>query len=289
MTAIGPHLQRVWDGRAAGNFIGGGTGSGLLVAAAAGSVWGPDIHDALLLGLLSIAGGLLLVWLEIGKPLRFLNVYRQPRRSWMAREAYAALPVFACGLAASWWRDPATAVVTAAFGMLFLFCQARILLASKGIPAWRERTLLPLVVFTGLAEGMGAFVALGGVTAPAADWPAVTLIALLVLRSVLWSTYRRRLAMAAPQGTVAVLDRLHGPFLALGNGLPVVLLVVAFLVPEWRAALVIVAGLTSLGAGWALKFVVVRRAAFTQGFALPRFPVRGAGKAPVTAARPGWR
>jgi phenylacetyl-CoA:acceptor oxidoreductase 26-kDa subunit len=40
-------------------------------------------------------------------------------------------------------------------------------------------------------------------------------------------------------------------------------------------------------AGWALKGVVVRRAAFNQGFALKHTPVRGAGR-PGPAIKPGW-
>jgi phenylacetyl-CoA:acceptor oxidoreductase 26-kDa subunit len=35
------------------------------------------------------------------------------------------------------------------------------------------------------------------------------------------------------------------------------------------------AGLAALAAGWRLKFVLVRRAAYNQGFSLPQLPVRG--------------
>jgi hypothetical protein len=35
----------------------------------------------------------------------------------------------------------------------FLYCQARILRAAKGIPAWRTPWVVPLIVLSGLAEG----------------------------------------------------------------------------------------------------------------------------------------
>jgi phenylacetyl-CoA:acceptor oxidoreductase 26-kDa subunit len=37
----------------------------------------------------------------------------------------------------------------------------------------------------------------------------------------------------------------------------------------------LLAGLAALAAGWRLKFVLVRRAAYNQGFSLPQLPVRG--------------
>ena len=58
-----PWLQRHWDWRAAVNFMLGGSGSGLLVAAA---LTGPS-RATLLLGLGLIAAGLAAVWLEIGR------------------------------------------------------------------------------------------------------------------------------------------------------------------------------------------------------------------------------
>jgi phenylacetyl-CoA:acceptor oxidoreductase subunit 2 len=48
-----------------------------------------------------------------------------------------------------------------------------------------------------------------------------------------------------------------------------------------------VAGALVVGSGWYLKFCLVRRAAFTQGLALLRLPVRGQGVGGA-AAKPGW-
>jgi len=47
------------------------------------------------------------------------------------------------------------------------------------------------------------------------------------------------------------------------------------------------AGLVCAAAGWWLKYTIVVRAAFNQGFALPTTPVRGSGTT-HTGARPGW-
>lgn len=74
-------LQTNWDWRAAGNFMFGGTGSSLLLMTAAATY--PE-SPPLLLGLASllfVGLGLLLVWLEMGRPWRFLNVFYHPHTS----------------------------------------------------------------------------------------------------------------------------------------------------------------------------------------------------------------
>ena len=53
------------------------------------------------------------------------------------------------------------------------------------------------------------------------------------------------------------------------------------------AGAVAVAGLLAVLTGWALKFTIVVRAAFNQGFALPRLPDRGSGPSGL-AVKPGW-
>jgi phenylacetyl-CoA:acceptor oxidoreductase subunit 2 len=47
------------------------------------------------------------------------------------------------------------------------------------------------------------------------------------------------------------------------------------------------AALLVIAAGWSLKFTIVIRAAYNQGFALPATPERGAGGTHA-GARPGW-
>ncbi|MDE2300286.1 MAG: dimethyl sulfoxide reductase anchor subunit, partial [Burkholderiales bacterium] len=95
-----PWLQRHWDVRAAMNFILGGTGAGLLLSTALVAHAAPGWKLPLALGLALIAAGLGAVWLEIGRKLRAVHVFFNPRTSWMTRESFAALLVFALGATA---------------------------------------------------------------------------------------------------------------------------------------------------------------------------------------------
>ena len=55
----------------------------------------------LLAGLALVGFGLFCVSLELGRPLRALNVFRNPRTSWMAREAWTSLLLVPAVLAAA--------------------------------------------------------------------------------------------------------------------------------------------------------------------------------------------
>lgn len=110
-----PWHQSSWDARAAGNFMAGGAGSGLIVAAALGG--GPAW--LFLAGAAIVGIGLLCVWAEIGRPWRALNVFFHPRTSWMTREAIVAPALMLLALAAAlgvgaaawglhWWRWPSS-------------------------------------------------------------------------------------------------------------------------------------------------------------------------------------
>ena len=70
---IAPWRQANWDARAAANFIGGGSGTGLLIAAAVASAAGAPYRPLALVALALVAIGLGCVWLEIGRPWRALQ------------------------------------------------------------------------------------------------------------------------------------------------------------------------------------------------------------------------
>ena len=286
---IAPWRQANWDARAAANFIGGGTGTGLLIAATIAGTAGAPYRPVVLVALALVAIGLGCVWLEIGRPWRAFNVFLHPQTSWMTREAIVAVPLFGAGLAAMWQDGGAYAWVAAAFAAGFLWCQAQILMAAKGIPAWRTPRVVPLIVATGLAEGAGvlalacALPATHALARPA----ALALAVLLVARAVTWRAYRRPLA--APRAALAALDRAAPLFDGIGNWVAAgaaaaaaVLASDAMVAPIGAAA-----GAIAVAGGWQLKFVLVARAGFNQGFALPRLPVRGSG-APGASAKPGW-
>lgn len=151
-----PWQQASWDWRAAGNFIGGGAGCGLLLFSAVSGVQGSLRQATTVLALVLVSLGLLCVWAEIGRPWRAMNVMFNPRSSWMSREA--AFAPLLLGSSALWLAGQAWAAPLAALlALAFLYCQARILQAAKGIPAWREPLTVPLLVATGLAEGAGLF------------------------------------------------------------------------------------------------------------------------------------
>ena len=268
-----PWQQLHWDARAAANFMLGGAGSGLLVAwALAASTPGWQLY--VLAGLALIGAGLGMVWLEIGRKLRALHVFFNPNTSWMTREAIVAILVFALGIAAL-LLDLRPLGQAAALGALgFLYCQARILRASKGIPAWREPAVTAFIVTTALAEGAGLFLA-GTVFA---DTPP-TLLALFALaviaRALAWSRFRGRIGRSVPKPALAALEPAGRALVQLGTIAPLALAVAALALPDIASVAGALAGIAALAAGWRVKFVLVTRAAFNQGFALPRLPVRG--------------
>lgn len=289
MNRVAPWHQTNWDWRAAGNFIGGGSGTGLLLFAALAAASGMAYRPMGLLGLALVGAGLFCVWMEIGKPWRAFNVVLHPQTSWMTRESLVAPFLFLGGLAAVVFGGGAAAWIAAVFGMGFLYCQGRILFASKGIPAWRQPRIVPLMIGTGLAEGAGLLAVLLPVLGSPTDlrWPFWLLLATLAVRAWLWRAYLNQLAAAgAPSKTLAVYAKFDNPFLHAANTLPGLLAVAAALGGgAWLGAL---GGLLAVGGGWALKFTIVARAAFNQGFAIPKVPVRGTGQ-PGPGSQPGWK
>jgi phenylacetyl-CoA:acceptor oxidoreductase subunit 2 len=250
-------LQRHWDLRAAANFICGGAGSGLLVATAFVPSTRPIV---VLVALALIAAGLAAVWLEIGRKLRAVHVFFNPFTSWMTREAFAALLVFILGI--SWLTVggrslPYAAALAAA---AFLYCQARILHAAKGIPAWREPRIVALIVWAGLAEG-AALALLFSVASVQVGLFAGAVAA----RLLAWGRYRSAVRSEAliPAGRA---------LLWLGTTLPLALLLLSNAY-SWATP---AAALAALAAGAWLKLALVTRASFKQDFSLPHLPVRGA-------------
>lgn len=236
-------LQASWDARAAANFMLGGAGSGLL----AFSVFHSNPWS-IALSLALIAAGLGAVWLEIGRKLRALHVFFNPFTSWMTRESFAAVALFAFGISSLWldWAIPLASLT--ALG--FLYCQARILHAAKGIPAWRAPEVVPLIVFTGLAEGAGLGLLFG-----LGPWFFVLAVA---GRALAWWRYQGAVKSAA----------LETPGKALVWAGTVAPLALVFFAPA-------AAGVLALAAGAWLKLALVTRASFNQGFSLPHLPIRG--------------
>jgi phenylacetyl-CoA:acceptor oxidoreductase subunit 2 len=206
---------------------------------------------AVLAGLAMIAAGLGAVWFEIGRKARALHVLFNPFTSWMTREAFVALLLFPLALGALLTGKALAAAALAA--LAFLWCQARILRAAKAIPAWRSPRVVALIVTTGLAEGAG--IALFFSTE---EWMLAAFALAVAARLLAWRRYRAAVRSDAlePAGKALVW---------IGTAAPVALLF--FAAP--------LAGLAAAAAGLWLKFALVMRASFKQGFSLPHLPVRG--------------
>ncbi len=270
-----PWQQQSWDGRAAGNFIGGGAGCGLLVFATLAGGGGAARQALVVLAALLVASGLLCVWAEIGRPWRAIHVLFHPHRSWMSREAALAPLLLACAAAAVVWPvlQPLAALLAAAF----LYCQARILQAATGIPAWREPLTVPLLVATGLAEGAGLYALATPWIDPGGYGVGLAFGLLLLTRFVIGVRWHRRLAARLSPAALRAVHRAGHAFNG-GSLLPLAMLLVVLatpLPPPVALLLQVLAGALAVAGGALFKFMLVTRAGFNQGFALPHLPVRG--------------
>lgn len=260
-------LQRYWDIRAAGNFSFGGTGSGLILVSALAMAGGTASPLAVAAGLALVGLGLFCVWLEIGRPWRAINVFFHPRTSWMTREALLVPPLMTVGAGAV-LIDIRLVFLAAIFAAGFLYCQARMLLASRGIPAWCQKEVVPLILATGIAEGAGLYLVLVDASS--------TLIALAllaaILREVAREIYRRALIRAkAPSGTLAWFSLPEERLLSAARYAAILLLAAAL--GGWIAAAF--GGALALATGWGLKVMLITRAAFTRGHVITHTPTRG--------------
>jgi phenylacetyl-CoA:acceptor oxidoreductase subunit 2 len=162
--------------------------------------------------------------------------------------------------------------------LAFLFCQSRILHAARGIPAWRAPLTPPLIIATGLAEGGGLLFALGA-------WPAESGGALpwlwgaiVLARGVLWHAYRKALDAPATARAHRAFEPAGRALLVAGTAVPLAVVVLATVLSLPAAATAWLLGLAGLAAaltGAWVKYTLVTRASFNQGFALARLPVRG--------------
>jgi len=282
-------LQTHWDWHVALNFVTGGAGSGLVIVAVLGALTGEPLTVPALLGAALIGAGLAQVSLHLGRPWRSLNVMLNPQTSWMTREAFVAGPLLLLTVIAGVFDSLFAGLPAALCAAAFLYCQARMLKESKGIPVWREPRIVGLILSSGLAEGAALALLVALVLGhERALLPAgVLLLLFIVARFIAWRGYRGALTGHAPRAALAVLESAEGPFIGIGHAVPLLLLAVAAAVPAAREALVAVAALSALFAGWGLKFVLVTRASYNQGFAIMHTPARGASTGGV-GSKPGW-
>ncbi len=262
-------LQTNWDWRAATNFLfGGGGGALLFTAAVAGSEASTHL-PATLLGMALMGTGLTLVWFEIGRPWRATNVMFKPQNSWMTREAYVAGCAFLLAVGSLLFRLAWLPMAAGLAGIAFLYCQARILRAAKGVPAWREPSIVMLIVTTGLVEGIAYQLLVQVVFAEPAGSFLMLLAGFLMLRMLAWYIYRGRLfASDSPPQVKAALPRLGSRFVLFGHFLPVLFIAGSYMDSPFSLINTSISAIIVVLSGWHLKFVLVTRLAHVQGFGL---------------------
>jgi len=285
---VGPR-QTFWDWRAAMNWIFGGIGTGLALTGAAAMALGavsPDAGPSLFfVSAALVAIGLFCVFLKIGRQMRFWRAATRWQTSWMTRELYAALVFFPAVLASLVAPGPVPFTLAAVFAAVFLFCQAKILHKARGIPAWRVSLMPWMLIATALLEGAGALALVMGLADASmrAPWwtglAAASIVVLALLNAALWRSY---VGSARANGIPPLSRQVLGAFTptlhAVGHAAPVVLAIVAWLVPSLSGVLLALAGLAAIAGGAAWKYTVIVRAAYMQGFDLRKLPQRGSGR-----------
>ena len=275
--------QKFWDYRAAMNFTLGGMSSGLVVMATLAHFFSGLSSEALLyLNVAAGAGmgvGLLFVFMEIGRKARFWRALLRPQSSWMTRETYAVGVFYPALLADLIWPGALLHLLVALAALAFLYCQARILSAAKGIPAWRTDLIPTMLVMTGLLEGMGLL----GIASGLASWRFEASMAfisiwgavLAFLNAIIWQRY---FAYAKRNGVPplarAELQRVTPALRLIGHLTPLVLFAIATAFSE---SLLAIAGVAAVAGGVMWKFTVITRACHQQGYAMPKMPQRGSG------------
>ncbi|MGR8947479.1 MAG: DmsC/YnfH family molybdoenzyme membrane anchor subunit, partial [Gammaproteobacteria bacterium] len=205
---------------------------------------------------------------EIGRPRRFLHVFYHPNTSWMTREASAGSVLFPVTIAGALFESVSLMCLAALLGLVFLYCQARILKAARGVPAWRTPAIVPLVMSSGLVEGCSITVGYAYLVGAQTASMAPLLIALLLVRGWAWFAYRDLLQREpAPAGALQALDKTNRYFMVIGIVAPLLFccLAIADIVATISVA---VACLIATSAGWLLKFDIVVKAAFKQGYGI---------------------
>ncbi len=148
--------------------------------------------------------------------------------------------------------------------------------ASKGLPAWRQPRIMPLLGFSGLTEGMGVYLL---IAAYIGDLPAmlpVLCATLVIARAAAWYAYLAETKRStAPESTIEALKALTPEFVIVGHALPLIFVALGYLIPGQAILFATLAGITATLGGWYMKINIVTRAAYIPKFEIPRAPVRG--------------
>ena len=164
-----------------------------------------------------------------------------------------------------------------------------ILEESKGIPAWRTRGY-PVNHGNRIGRGLGLLLRRPRSCQAWALLRSRWLSCSQYLPRRIWAWWRYFAALeseGAPTRTLEIFTACRMWFFAAGLVLPLALVAAGLIVPVAAAILFALAGLSVFATGWAIKFILITRAAYNQGFALPHTPIRGSG-VPGPTVKPGW-
>jgi phenylacetyl-CoA:acceptor oxidoreductase subunit 2 len=228
-----------------------------------------------------MALGLFFVFLKIGRKLRFWRAATRPQTSWMTREICVVAAFYPVVIVNFLWPGAWLSLAGSLFALAFLYCQAKILHMARGIPAWRVPLVPWMIVATGLFEGLGLLALLlalpVGLGRPGAFVPFAGL-ALVAVNAALWIAYRRSAASEGiPPLARRVINASSLPLHVVGHAIPALLFAVALASPALAQVCLGVAGIAAIAGGVFLKFTLVVRAAYQQGFTMPSVPQRGSG------------
>ncbi len=253
------HKQhRNW--RVAGNLMGGGTGSGLMIAASALSLQDAPVGNWPLVALGLIGPGFFLVFLGRGRlPRAPLNTLLNLQTSWMTLEAITGLVLFSLGLISYFTGSANVFALAGVAGSVFLYCQARNLTGPTAIPAGGHIASLPLMLSTGVAEGIAVYLIAGPHLGQPENTmqPAITaMLVVLAVRAVAWRRYVGAMTGDAPPATSEALDAVHGLFHYGGNLFAMALCAIMLIWSDLDGPTMGV-GVIVLVSGWVYKYSLI--------------------------------
>jgi len=275
-------LQKFWDWRASMNWCFGGLATGFAITGWLAYLLGAMPAQALTTvyagAAILMAIGLFFVSMKIGRPLRAWRAIMRPQTSWMSRELYMAAVFYAAVLAALIWRHPLAFNIAGLAAVAFLICQSKILHMAKGVPAWRAPLVPSMIIATGLLEGFG-LVAMGAYFwQPLQAIPTAALgIVLVVINAAIWLSYAKSakkegIPPLARQAISRIGLRLH----AVGHVLALIFFVIGATSDAGNLFLA-VAGACAIAGGMLLKYSLIMRAGYQQGYRFGALPQRGSG------------
>jgi len=301
-------LQHEWDLYHATWFTLMGIGGGIFLLARllrlerGLGVWlGLPLVDLVSFAVISV-GGLLLIW-SLGRPLRFLRAVLKPGTSWISRGAIADFIFVVLGgalivpslsvrgatpFARLPWDPWATTVpgriiegVALAAAAIVIVYAGLVLADKAAVTFWRSWAIPAQFVFSSLAMSMATVMVmqtLAGTPIESIEcWLLAKFLALL-LAVIAWHLATR---MTQP-GKAEALARLYtvygalfwGVVVAAGTVLPMLLAVVAALLPPTREAFGAAALVLTVGGGFLLRLLTMRVGYFPPVSGMLRVPKR---------------